>query len=61
MLRIEEYQNMSYLDKVERLKILVTEASTNEILPLNWTATKIRNLVVDYEKGTQKIYSQLQG
>ena len=31
-----------------------------EILPLNWTATKIRNLVVDYEKRTQKIQCQLQ-
>ena len=25
---------------------------TNEILPLNWTATKICNLVVNYEKRT---------
>ena len=31
-----------------------------EILPLNWTATKICNLVVNYEKRTQKIQCQLQ-
>ncbi len=33
---------------------------TFEILPLNWTATKICNLVVNYEKRTQKIQCQLQ-
>ena len=36
------------------------EKQNLEILPLNWTATKICNLVVNYEKRTQKIQCQLQ-